>query len=146
MSDADGYRHSTVSSYIGRIGWEFRNDRHHALVEFQSGVTDNARGGDMSYYENRKQSGEVINDATYDSHDRYSNEKRLAQISAEYSYILNDRGDNISAQGRLRYDWYALEYTESNLFTQTGARYEGTRGYEDEYHWDYDWDIKYTMN
>ena len=146
LSDADGYRHSTVSSYIGRIGWEFRNDRHHALVEFQSGVTDNARGGDMSYYENRKQSGEVINDATYDSHDRYSNEKRLAQISAEYSYILNDRGDNISAQGRLRYDWYALEYTESNLFTQTGARYEGTRGYENEYHWDYDWDIKYTMN
>ena len=146
LSDADGYRHSTVSSYIGKIGWEFRNDRHHALVEFQSGVTDNARGGDMSYYENRKESGTVINDATYDSHDRYSNEKRLAQVIAEYSYIINERGDNISAQGRLRYDWYALEYTESNLFTQSGARYEGTRGYEDEYHWDYDWDVRYTMN
>ncbi len=146
ISDADGYRHSTVSSYIGSLGWEFRNDRHHAMVEVQSGMTDNARGGDMSYYENRRHSGTVINDATYDSHDRYSNEKRLAQLSAEYTYTLNDRGDNISAHGRLRYDWYALEYTESNLFTQAGARYEGTRGYEDEYHWDYDWDIEYKMN
>ena len=78
ISDADGYRHSTVSSYIGSLGWEFRNDRHHAMVEVQSGMTDNARGGDMSYYENRRHSGTVINDATYDSHDRYSNEKRLA--------------------------------------------------------------------
>lgn len=145
VSDANGFRHSTQSSYIARTGWEMDKAGHHAMVEIQSGVTDNARGGDMSYYENRRFSGTVINDGTFDSHDRYSNEKRLAQIAGEYGYSLNERGDRISARGRLRYDWYALEYTESNMFTLDGERYEGTRGYEDEYHWDYDWDIKYEM-
>lgn len=145
FSDANGFRHSTVSSYIGKAGWEYSGERHHAVIEIQSGVTDNARGGDMSYYEHRSQGNAAINEGTYDSHDRYSNEKRLAQASAEYTYRLNSRGDRISAQGRLRYDWYALEYTESNMFTPEGARHEGTRGYEDEYHWDYDWDIRYEM-
>lgn len=145
VSDADGYRHSRISSYIGKAGWEYSSERHHAMVEIQSGVTDNARGGDMSYHENRKYSGETLSDGTFDSHDRYSNEKRLAQITADYRYVLNSRGDNISAQGRLRYDWYALEYTESNMFSPDGSRYEGTHGYEDEHHWDYDWDLRYEV-
>ena len=48
--------------------------------------------------------------------------------------------------GRLRYDWYALEYTESNMFDTSGARYEGTRGYEKEHHWDFDGGASYLLN
>ena len=48
--------------------------------------------------------------------------------------------------GRLRYDWYALEYTESNMFDTTGVRYEGTRGYEKEHHWDFDGGAAYELN
>lgn len=100
----------------------------------------------MGYYEHRMQGTNVINDAFYDSHDRYSNEKQLAQLLADYSFRLNERGDRISVTGRLRYDWYALEYTESNMFDTTGARYEGTRGYEKEHHWDFDGSAVYEMN
>lgn len=145
-SDADGTRHSNNASYIGRFGWEYGSRRHRLSLEFQGGDTKNARGGDMGYYEHRMQGTNVINDAFYDSHDRYSNEKQLAQLLADYSFRLNERGDRISITGRLRYDWYALEYTESNMFDTTGARYEGTRGYEKEHHWDFDGSAVYEMN
>ena len=121
-SDAAGTRHSNNASYIGRFGWEYGSRRHRLSLEFQGGDTKNARGGDMGYYEHRMQGTNVINDAFYDSHDRYSNEKQLAQLLADYSFRLNERGDRISITGRLRYDWYALEYTESNMFDTTGAR------------------------
>ena len=144
-SDANGHRFSAVTSYIGKAGWELSNDSHYAHIEIQAGISDNARGGDMKYHEKRFIEHNPLSDNTFDSYDRYSNEKHLAQIAAEYRYILNQRGDNISAEGRLRYDWYALEYTESNMFLPDGTRYEGTRGYEDEHHWDYDWDLRYEM-
>ncbi len=145
-SDADGTRHSRRPSGIGRIGWEYDNSRHDLAVEFQSGDAVNARGGDMSYYEHRMQGDVVLNDNVYDSHDRYSNEKSLAQLAADYTFRLNERGDKISVSGRLRYDWYALEYTESNMFDTSGVRYEGTRGYEKEHHWDFDGTAAYELH
>ena len=145
-SDADGTRHSRKPSGIGRVGWEYDNRRHDLLVEFQSGDAVNARGGDMSYYEHRMQGDVVLNDNVYESHDRYSNEKSLAQLATDYTFRLNERGDKISVVGRLRYDWYALEYTESNMFDTSGVRYEGTRGYEKEHHWDFDGTAAYELN
>ena len=145
-SDADGTRHSDKVSYIGRAGWEYDKGAHRLQLEVQSGMTDNRRGGDMSYYEHRTKGDEVINSNLYDSHDRYSNEKRLAQLAADYVLKLNERGDRIAVNGRLRYDWYALEYTESNMFDTSGARYEGTRGYEKEHHWDFDGEASYLLN
>ena len=145
-SDADGVRHSNNSSYIGRVGWEYGRGGHNLAVEFQGGDTKTARGGDMRYYEHRMQGDALLNDNLYDSHDRYSNEKSLAQISTDYTFRLNERGDRIAVTGRLRYDWYALEYTESNMFDQSGARYEGTRGYEKEHHWDFDGTASYLLN
>ncbi len=145
-SDADGTRHSSRPSGIGRVGWEYDNSRHDLTVEFQSGDAVNARGGDMSYYEHRMQGQTVLNDNIYESHDRYSNEKSLAQLATDYTFRLNERGDKISVAGRLRYDWYALEYTESNMFDTSGVRYEGTRGYEKEHHWDFDGAASYELH
>ena len=145
-SDADGIRHSNNSSYIGRVGWEYSRGGHDLNVEFQSGDTKTARGGDMSYYEHRMQGDALLNDNLYDSHDRYSNEKSLAQLSTDYTVRLNERGDRLAVMGRLRYDWYALEYTESNMFDTSGERYEGTRGYEKEHHWDFDGGVSYLLN
>lgn len=145
-SDADGTRHSSRPSGIGRVGWEYDNSRHNLTVEFQSGDAVNARGGDMSYYEHRMQGQTVLNDNIYESHDRYSNEKSLAQLATDYTFRLNERGDKISVAGRLRYDWYALEYTESNMFDTSGVRYEGTRGYEKEHHWDFDGTASYELH
>lgn len=144
-SDADGIRHSNNSSYIGRVGWEYSRGGHDLNVEFQSGDTKTARGGDMSYYEHRMQGDALLNDNLYDSHDRYSNEKSLAQLSTDYTVRLNERGDRLAVTGRLRYDWYALEYTESNMFDTAGERYEGTRGYEKEHHWDFDGGVSYLL-
>ena len=146
-SDANGKRHSNSRTYIGRLGWEFDDGHiHHLLVELQSGTTENARGGDMNYYEHRLFQDEVINDNNYTSHDRYSLKKNLAQIMTDYTLRLNDRGDKFSIAGRLRHDWNTLEYTESNMFDTLGVRYEGTRGYESEYHWDFDGTMSYEMN
>ena len=143
---SDGERFSCNSSYIARLGYELNLKSHRLLFEAQTGVTEVARGGDLKYDEYRTLEGQPINDALYDSKDRYSNEKRLAQLSADYDWKINERGDNLSFRSRFRYDWYALEYTESNMFDQSGARYEGTRGYEDEAHWDIDVALAYDIN
>ena len=143
---SDGERFSCNSSYIARLGYELNLKSHRLLFEAQTGVTEVARGGDLKYDEYRTLEGQLINDALYDSKDRYSNEKRLAQLSADYDWKINERGDNLSFRSRFRYDWYALEYTESNMFDESGARYEGTRGYEDEAHWDIDVALAYDLN
>lgn len=143
---SDGERFSCNSSYIARLGYELNLKSHRLLFEAQTGVTEVARGGDLKYDEYRTLEGQPINDALYDSKDRYSNEKRLAQLSTDYDWKINERGDNLSFRSRFRYDWYALEYTESNMFDQLGARYEGTRGYEDEAHWDIDVALAYDLN
>lgn len=143
---SDGERFSCNSSYIARIGYELNLRSHRLLFEAQTGVTKVARGGDLKYDEYRTFADQLINDALYDSRDRYSNEKRLAQLSADYDWKINDRGDNLSFRSRFRYDWYALEYTESNMFDEAGARYEGTRGYEDEAHWDIDVALAYDLH
>lgn len=143
---SDGERFSCNSSYIARLGYELNLNSHRILFEAQTGVTEVARGGDLKYDEYRTLAGATINDALYDSKDRYSNEKRLAQLSADYDWKINERGDNLSFRSRFRYDWYALEYTESNMFDESGARYEGTRGYEDEAHWDIDVALAYDLH
>ncbi len=145
-SDADGERYSSIDSQIGRAGWEFNKSNHRLLVEVQGGMSRWLNGGDMLYYEHREQGGNVINDATYDSHDHNYIEKHIGQLATDYVWKINERGDKLSIDGRLRYDWYSLEYTESNLFELSGARYEGTRGYETEHHWDFDGSINYEKN
>ncbi len=145
-SKADGTRHSNNVSYIGRLGWEYGRNGHSLMIEAQGGITKNMRGGDMEYDEHRMKGDDVLVDNLFDSRDRYCNEKRLAQIAVEYVWKINERGDKLTLSDRTRYDWYALEYTESNMFTQDGRRYEGTRGYEDEHHWDCDFSAGYQLN
>ena len=145
-SKADGIRTSHNDSYIGRVGWEVGKNGHSLLVEAQAGMTRSGRGGEMRYDELRKQGDVVLNDNLYDSKDGISNEKRLAQVATDYVWKINERGDKFSVAGRFRYDWYALEYTESNMFDMSGERYEGTRGYESEHHWDIDVATNYQLN
>ncbi len=145
-SEADGTRYSNNVSYIASLGWEYSRRGHNLLIEAQSGITKTKRGGDMEYDELRMKGDETLVDNLFDSRDRYCNEKRLAQISVDYVWKINERGDRLALSNRTRYDWYALEYTESNMFTQAGQRYEGTRGYEDEHHWDCDASASYLLN
>lgn len=141
---SDGERFRTERAYIGTLGWQYAvEDRHLLSVDIQSGQTRNRRGGDMDYHEERTLPLGLHTAGIYDSHDRYMLEKELVQLSASYLWRLNERGDQLSIQSRNRYDWHSLEYTESNMFEQTGARYEGTRGYEEEHHWDCDEQIDY---
>ncbi len=148
-SQSDGTRFRTQHNYIGTLGWQHAfSDKHLLNVDLQSGETQNSRGGDMDYLEDRTigSSDSVHND--YDAHDRYSLTKRLIQLAADYTWHVNERGDLFSVKSRNRHDWYSLEYTESNLFDKsTGEliRYEGTRGYEKEYHWDCDEQFDYTL-
>lgn len=145
-SKADGIRESNNASYIGRVGWELGKNGHSLLVELQGGMTKTGRGGEMLYDEHRMKGDVVLNDNPYNSKDGISNEKQLAQIATDYVWKINERGDKFAITGRLRYDWYALEYTESNMFDMSGERYEGTRGYESEHHWDFDGTMSYQLN
>lgn len=145
-SKADGIRESNNASYIGRVGWELGKNGHSLLVELQGGMTKTGRGGEMLYDEHRMKGDVVLNDNLYNSKDGISNEKQLAQIATDYVWKINERGDKFAITGRLRYDWYALEYTESNMFDMSGKRYEGTRGYESEHHWDFDGTMSYQLN
>ena len=122
-SHADGTRYTAPSNYIATAGWELELNGHHLNIEAQHGRTHTERGGHMAYDEHREYNGELIHDNTFNAHDKISNTKHLAQGTVTYSWIVNERGDRFDINGRLRYDWNSLEYTESNLFELTGKRY-----------------------
>ena len=81
-----------------------------------------------------------------EAHDRYKLTKHLFQVAVDYTWKLNERGDEINISNRLRYDNFSEEYTESNMFDLNGARQEGTRGYETEHHWDCDGSLSYKLH
>lgn len=142
ISAADGTRFRDFGTYIGQGGYEFKNAKHDFQLDLQGGRTHNPRGGDMAYDELRKQGDKVLSQALYDSHDRYKLTKYLAQAATDYTWKVNENHE-INLNNRLRYDRYSQEYTESNMFDQTGKRHEGTRSYETEHHWDADGAISY---
>ncbi len=141
---SDGKRWSRNGTYTARTGWQYADDRHHNLsLDMLCGTTSNWRGGDMDYQET-KDNGLLSLVSNYDSHDRYNLRKNLFQTSFDYTWTLS-KHHQLALNNRFRYDWYSIEYTESNMFTPQGARYEGTRGYEEEHHWDCDANLAYRF-
>ncbi len=138
-SYADGTRFRDFRTFVGNGGYEFNNGWHRFSIDLQGGRTINPRGGDMTYLTN--QSSDLL-----DSHDRYKLTKYLFQTAIDYTWKLNERGDEINVSNRLRYDRFSEEYTESNMFDLNGARQEGTRGYETEHHWDCDGAFSYKLH
>ena len=136
-SYADGTRFRDFRTFIGQGGYEFNNEHHRLAIDLQGGRTINPRGGDMMY---------ETESSLLDSHDRYKLTKYLFQASTDYTWKLNERGDELSISNRLRYDRFSEEYTESNMFDLNGARQEGTRGYETEHHWDCDGAFSYKLH
>ena len=137
ISTADGERWRQYGTYTGRAGWQLDDGRKHKLsLDLLIGKTANRRGGDMSYIQEMA-FPEGFSRLDFDSHDRYKLAKTLYQYSISYIFKPAD-GHELAATSRLRYDSYSIEYTESNMFDRSGARWEGTRGYEEEHHWDAD--------
>ena len=145
-SYADGTRFRNFRTFIGQCGYEYNTGRHRLAIDLQGGRTINPRGGDMLYQTSltptlSQGEGEVM-----DSHDRYKLTKYLFQASVDYTWKLNERGDELSLSNRFRYDRFSEEYTESNMFTLAGERQEGTRGYETEHHFDCDGALAYKLH
>ena len=143
-SYADGTRFRNFRTFIGQGGYEYNTGRHRLAIDLQGGRTINPRGGDMLYQTSLTPTlsqGEVL-----DSHDRYKLTKYLFQASVDYTWKLNERGDELSLSNRFRYDRFSEEYTESNMFTLAGERQEGTRGYETEHHFDCDGALAYKLH
>ena len=138
-SFADGTRFRDFRTYIGQGGYEFNDGWHRLNIDLQGGRTINPRGGDMTYLTN-------LSPDLLDSHDRYKLTKYLFQTAVDYTWKLNERGDEINISNRFRYDRFSEEYTESNMFDLNGARQEGTRGYETEHHWDCDGALSYKLH
>ena len=146
-SYADGTRFRDFRTYIGQGGYEYDDGKHHHLsVDLQGGRTINPRGGDMTYKTLTNTPPNQPISAIYDSHDRYKLTKYLFQTAADYTWRINERGDELNASSRLRYDRFSEEYTESNMFSPDGKRQEGTRGYETEHHWDCDGALSYKLH
>lgn len=147
---SDGSRWSSNHTNTLKAGWQFVDGKtHNLMLDLLFGRTSAWRGGDMVYDETRDQVGSSASAAShhvYDAHDRYDLRKDLVQASLNYTWKLNERGDEFLATSRLRYDWFAREYTESNLFDMSGSRFEGTRGYEQEHHWDADGSLAYRLS
>ena len=150
-SHSDGERYRSNRTLIGNAGWQFDDGKRHKLVlDLQAGSTKNHRGGNMLYNESRNWFDQTIGKAASDSgvfnsEDHYILEKKLLQASLDYTWKISSRSE-INASSRLRYDRYSLEYTESNMFTLEGVRDEGTRGYEEEHHWDADGMVNYKLD
>lgn len=145
-SFADGTRFRDFRTFIGQGGYEFSNGRHYLNIDLQGGRTINPRGGDMVYNTTTTTDGLSPVSNVLDSRDRYKLTKKLFQTSIDYSWKLNERGDEISLSSRFRYDRFSEEYTESNMFDLNGTRQEGTRGYETEHHWDCDGALAYKLH
>ena len=145
-SFADGTRFRDFRTFIGQGGYEFSNSRHYLNIDLQGGRTINPRGGDMVYNTLTTTDGLPPVSNVLDSRDRYKLTKKLFQTSIDYSWKLNERGDEISLSSRFRYDRFSEEYTESNMYDQNNNRQEGTRGYETEHHWDCDGALAYKLH
>ena len=146
ISTADGERWRKYGTYTGRAGWQFVDGRKHNLsIDILLGQTTNWRGGDMSYIQEMSMPDGSGTRTDFDSHDRYKLAKTLYQYSLAYIWRPSDKHE-ISATSRLRYDSYSIEYTESNMFDLSGSRWEGTRGYEEEHHWDADGALTWKWN
>ena len=146
ISTADGERWRKYGTYTGRAGWQFVDGRKHNLsIDILLGQTTNWRGGDMSYIQEMSRPDGSGTRTDFDSHDRYKLAKTLYQYSLAYIWRPSDKHE-ISATSRLRYDSYSIEYTESNMFDLAGSRWEGTRGYEEEHHWDADGALTWKWN
>lgn len=137
-SFADGTRFRNFRTFIGQGGYDFNDGRHRFNIDLQGGRTINPRGGDMTY--------ESTEAPLLDSHDRYKLTKYLFQAAMDYTWKLNERGDELNISNRLRYDRFSEEYTESNMFSLDGVRQEGTRGFETEHHWDCDGTFSYKLH
>lgn len=146
QSYADGTRFRDFRTFIGQGGYEFNTERHRLAIDLQGGRTINPRGGDMTYSTFTTINALPTVSDVSDSHDRYKLTKYLFQTAIDYTWKLNERGDEISISNRLRYDRFSEEYTESNMFDLNGARQEGTRGYETEHHWDCDGAFSYKLH
>ncbi|MBO4549632.1 MAG: TonB-dependent receptor plug domain-containing protein, partial [Bacteroidaceae bacterium] len=129
-SYADGTRFRDFRTYIGQGGYEFNDGWHRLNIDLQGGRTINPRGGDMTYKSLSQPSPEGKGLDIEEAHDRYKLTKKLFQTAIDYTWKLNERGDEININNRFRYDRFSEEYTESNMFDLNGARQEGTRGYE----------------
>ena len=147
ISVSDGERWGDNATMVARAGWQYSDGRRNNLsMEVQAGQTDNWRGGDMLYDEARTDlASGASTRSLFDAHDRYNLCKDLFQASLEYVFRPAEKHEFVAAS-RLRYDRYSIEYTESNLFDQSGERYEGTRGYEEEHHWDCDFNLSYKFH
>ena len=143
VSHSDGYRYRTFKTMVAKGGWKYDDGTHSIGIDLQAGRTRNTRGGYMLYDETRTYEDAPLSDGTFDAHDHYVLFKKLAQASLDYGWKLSSR-TTLAATSRLRYDRYSLEYTESNLHTLEGVRTEGTRGYEEEHHWDSDGSLTLT--
>ena len=146
QSYADGTRFRDFRTFIGQGGYEFNTERHRLTIDLQGGRTINPRGGDMTYSTFTTTNALPSVSDIADSHDRYKLTKYLFQTAIDYTWKLNERGDEISISNRLRYDRFSEEYTESNMFDLSGGRQEGTRGYETEHHWDCDGAFSYKLH
>ena len=143
LSDGERWRRYGVTT--ARAGWRLADGHHHDLsIDILFGTNDNWRGGDMRYDETRT-GAELYQHNIFDSHDRYNLCKHLHQVSLAYVWKF-DKGHQITLNNRCRYDSYSIEYTESNMFDLQGHRYEGTRGYEEEHHWDSDGSLAWQWN
>ena len=152
-SYADGTRFRDFRIYIGQGGYEFNTERHRLAIDLQGGRTINPRGGDMTYSLSQPSpegKGFIkslsLGGDLEEAHDRYKLTKYLFQTAVDYTWRLNERGDEVSISNRLRYDRFSEEYTESNMFDLAGQRQEGTRGYETEHHWDCDGAFSYKLH
>ena len=143
-SRSDGFRFQSLKTMIGLGGWQYSNGGHSLNLEFQAGRTTKNTGGEMDYNARRTVGGELLYDNDYYSRDHYMLDKKLIQGSLDYSWKMSDKS-TLALTSRLRYDPYSLEYTESNMFTLDDERDEGTRGYEQEHHWDCDASLTYTL-
>lgn len=141
---SDGRRISDNMTKTLKWGWQFVDGKHHNLsLDFLYGRTSFWRGGDLNYKEKRPiQSSEYYE---YNSHDRYNLLKDLFQVSLDYILKINAKNQLILSN-RFRYDSFSREYTESNMFDLKGNRFEGTRGYEEEHHWDCDGALTYKLD
>ena len=98
-SFADGTRFRNFRTFIGNGGYEFNDGRHLLSIDLQGGRTINPRGGDMTYKTLTTSTLSPFSpllEGTEEAHDRYKLTKYLFQTAIDYTWKLNERGDEIN--------------------------------------------------
>lgn len=134
-SHSDGPRESNNFNYSFKTGFNLTFPQTTFNLDLEGGYGGRTRSGDLDYTETSSDGSSMVENGHYNSRDEYDIHETYYQGTTGFNHQFDKEGHHLSGSFYLKYGGDALEYFQSDLFDQQGARQQGHRAWEDEHRW-----------